>query len=198
MMTESRLIILCFVVLTLLTGCGQSPRAETELEPLVCPASEQDQAFAAAQQAIKGMCFSIDVADRQAGYIRTLPLSGAQGFELWRSDSVGAFNALEANLHSIRRIAEISITAREDDLHINCTVETQRLNMPAREVTSSAQAYRIHSDSSKAIQKLKLTPAQERTMMWVSLGPDELLAQRILDRIRMRLSEAGISLSNQG
>ena len=136
------------------------------------------------------MYFVIDEADLQTGYIKTLPLSGAQGFELWRSDSAGMFNTVEASLQSIRRTAELQITAHDKDVHINCVVTTQRLNMPGRQASSSSQAYRIHSDSTRAIQRLKLTPAQERNMVWTDLGPDQRLAQRILNRIRRRLSRS--------
>ena len=184
------------VAMAFLWGCAQSPSRESDLSRIVCPETGQGQAFAAAQQAVRSMYFVIDEADLQTGYIKTLPLSGAQGFELWRSDSVGMFNAIEANLQSIRRIAELQITAHDKDIHINCVVTTQRLNMPGRQVSSSSQAYRIHSDSSGAIQRLKLTPEQERNMVWIDLGPDQRLAQRILDRIRKQLSAAQIPVDS--
>ena len=175
------------VVMAFLLGCAQNPSRESGLSQIVCPATGPAQAFAAAQLAVKSMYFVIDEADLQTGYIKTLPLSGAQGFELWRSDSAGMFNAIEASLQSIRRTAELQITAQDKDIHINCVVTTQRLNMPGRQASSSSQAYRIHSDSSRDIQRLKLTPAQERNMVWTDLGPDQRLAQRILDRIRQQL-----------
>lgn len=185
------------IALTFLLGCAQNPSPEFELSPIVCPATNRAQAFAAAQQALRLMYFTVDVADEQSGYIKTLPLSGAQAFEVWRSDSVGAFNATEANLHSLRRTAELQITEQDDEIEINCTVTTQRLNLPGRQVTSSAQAYRMHSDSARAIQKLKLTPEQERNMMWTDLGPDQRLAQRILERVGEQLTRAGILLNQQ-
>ena len=180
-----------------LLGCVQNPTSVPAPHPIVCPATDQAQVLAAAQQAITGMHFVIDQIDLQTGYIKTLPLSGAQGFELWRSDSVGMFNAVEANLHSLRRIAELNITQHDKNIHINCVVATQRLTLPDRQVSSSAHAYRIHSDSSRSIQRLKLTPEQERNMEWIDLGPDHRLAQRILDRIRQQLSETQISLDSQ-
>jgi hypothetical protein len=185
------------IVIAFLLGCAQSPSRESGLSCIVCPETGRAQAFAAVQQAVKSMYFVIDEADLQTGYIKTLPLSGAQGFELWRSDSVGMFNAIEASLQSIRRTAELKITAHDKDIHINCVVTTQRLNMPGRQASSSSQAYRIHSDSSRAIQRLKLSPEQERNMVWIDLGHDQRLAQRILDRIRRRLSDAQIPVDSQ-
>jgi hypothetical protein len=196
-MTGQRPFSFVLVVMMFLLGCAQSPTSVPDPRPIICPGADQPQVLAAAQQAIKSMHFVIDVVDLQAGYIKTLPLSGAQGFELWRSDSVGMFNAVEANLHSIRRIAELKITQHDKSIHLNCTVATQRLNMPNSQVSSSAHAYRIHSDSSRAIQRLKLTPTQERKMEWIDLGPDQRLAQRILDRIRKQLSETQISLDRK-
>ena len=196
-MTGQRPFSFVLVVMMFLLGCAQNPTSVPVPRPIICPGADQAQVLAAAQQAIKSMHFAIDVIDLQAGYIKTLPLSGAQGFELWRSDSVGMFNAVEANLHSIRRIVELRITQHDKSIHLNCAVATQRLNMPNSQVSSSAHAYRIHSDSSRAIQRLKLTPAQERNMEWIDLGPDQRLAQRILDRIRKQLSETQISLDSK-
>ena len=195
--TKQRSPLCSLITLAFLFGCAQDPGPALELSPIECPVADRAQAFAAAQQALRLMYFTVDVADEQAGYIKTLPLSGAQVFEVWRSDSVGVFNAMEANLHSLRRTAELQITEQGDNIEINCNVTTQRLNLPGRQVTSSAQAYRIHSDSARAIQKLKLTPQQERNMMWTDLGPDQRLAQRILERVGEQLTHAGISLNRQ-
>ena len=195
--TGQRPFSFVLVVLIFLLGCAQNPSRVPELRPIVCPAADQAQVLAAAQQAVTSMHFVIDEIDLQTGYIKTLPLSGAQGFELWRSDSVGMFNAVEANLHSIRRIAELRITQRDKNIHLKCVVATQRLNLPDRQVSSSAHAYQIHSDSSRAIQRLKFTPEQERNMEWIDLGPDQRLAQRILDKIRKQLSETQIPLDSK-
>lgn len=188
--------ILLVVVLGFI-GCAQSPIAKTDLAPVICPATEQARAFAAALDVVRHMHFGIDKADPRAGYIKTLPLSGAQAFELWRSDNAGMFNTLEANLHSIRRIAELQITQHDENIHVNCVVLTQRLNLPGREVSSSARAYQIHSQGSAAIPRLKLAPDQARDMVWTDLDADQHLAQRILDRIRRRLSGPDIPLDSQ-
>ncbi len=194
---RQRVFLLVPSVMAFFLGCGQNQNRALEHSPIVCPATDRAKVLAAAQRVVQGMHFVIDEFDLQTGYIKTRPLSGAQGFELWRSDSVGMFNAVEANLHSIRRIAELRITEHEGDIHINCAVATQRLNMPSRPISSSAQAYRIHSDSSRAIQRLKLTPAQEKDMIWIDLGPDRRLARRILNRIRRRLADDQAPMDSQ-
>jgi len=74
------------------------------------------------------MYFTIEKADVDNGLIRTRPLPGAQFFEFWRSDNVGTDNALAANLHTIRRTVTLDISQQDEELHIGCEVQAQRLS----------------------------------------------------------------------
>jgi len=120
--------------------------------------------------------------DRNAGYIKTRPLEGAQLFEFWRSDNLGPRNFALANLHSIRRTVEINI-----DNSIDCTVHIQRLSMPEQEVTSSARAYSMFSRSSPAMQTLRLNPEQQYGTTWTDLGRDKELEKEIIKRIKNKI-----------
>jgi len=110
-------------------------------------------------------------------------LPGAQSIEFWRSDNVGALNSAEANLHSIRRVAELDITRQGGQLYIGCNVKVSRLSLPEHQISSSARAYQMFSQSSSAIQILELHPQQKKGMAWVDLGNDTRLATEILKRI---------------
>ena len=68
MMTTTRQGLFPFVLaaMAFLWGCGQSPSKEFKLSPIICPATGQAQAFAAAQQTVKSMHFIIDEVDREA------------------------------------------------------------------------------------------------------------------------------------
>jgi hypothetical protein len=149
----------------------------------------------AAEDVLTGMHFTIEKADVENGIIRTRPLPGAQFFELWRSDNVGADNAFAANLHTIRRTVTLNITQqnlpgddrRHNELQIGCDVHVQRLSLPTRQVSSSARVYGMFSRSSPSLQKLQLTPQQKKQMEWIDLGRDSQLEAEILKRIETQI-----------
>ena len=149
-----------------------------------------------AEDVLTGMYFTIEKADVDSGLIRTRPLPGAQFFEFWRSDNVGADNALAANLHSIRRTVTINIShvgaVREPPRRIGCEVQTQRRSLPERHLSSSARVYGMFSQSSPLLQRLKLNPEQKRKMAWTDLGRDSRLEAEILKRIETRIGKLKI------
>jgi hypothetical protein len=132
------------------------------------------------------MYFTIDKANAENGFIRTNPLQGAQFFEFWRSDNVGAGNWLANNLHSIRRIVELNINEQDKDLDINCDVKIYRLSLPEREIRS-AHAYDLFSASSPSVQRIQLHSEQKADMAWIDLGNDGQLATEILKRIEQQI-----------
>jgi len=172
-------------VLTL-AGCAETQQHEG-VEQICVANLEKLRAMQVAEDVLGKMHFTIAKADTERGLIRTRPLPGAQFFEFWRSDNVGVFNATEANLHSIRRIVELDMSQRGEELCITCNVKAQRLNMPEREISSSARAYAMFSRSTSSLQELKLHPEQKRDMAWVDLGNDTNLATEILKRIEKRM-----------
>jgi hypothetical protein len=133
------------------------------------------------------MYFTIEKADVDSGLIRTRPLPGAQFFEFWRSENVGAVNALEANLHTIRRTVILEISPKNNQLQVDCEVQIQRLSLPDRQVISSAKVYGMFSRSSPLLQRLILNPEQEKEMAWIDLGRDSRLETEILKRIEKRI-----------
>jgi hypothetical protein len=114
-------------------------------------------------------------------------LAGGQFFEFWRSDNVGSDNQLQSNLQSVRRIAELNIREQDDGLFISCDVQVHRLSLPEREVSSSARAYGMFSESTPSLQKLSLSPEQKAGFAWIDLGRDDLLAAEILKRIEEQI-----------
>ena len=169
----------------LLAGCAQTQQYKTT-ERICVPNLEKAGAMEAAEEVLNEMGFSIAKADTERGFLRTRPLRGAQFFEFWRKDNIGAFNAAEANLHSIRRIVELNIDRQQGRLCIGCVVRTQRLNLPERQIRSSARVYEIFSASSPSKQKLELSSGQKKG--WVDLGKDANLATEILKRLEGKIS----------
>ncbi len=166
----------------MLAGCAKEQQYGAT--KLICVENiDKLQAMETVEDVLVKMHFTIEKADTKRGFIRTRPLPGAQFFEFWRSDNVGAFNSTEANLHSIRRVAELNISQQGGQLYIGCNVKVSRLSLPEQQISSSARAYRMFSQSSPAMQILALHPQQKKGMAWVDLGNDTMLATEILKRI---------------
>jgi hypothetical protein len=183
---KSSLLSAC-AALSLLAGCAEPYRNETVEQ--ICPVGlNKQQAMKIAEDVLGEMHFSIAKSDANLGIIKTRPLSGAQFFEFWRKDNVGSFNSTEANLHSIRRIAEININQQDSHLCIRCNVNVQRLHLPERELHSRARPYDMFSRSSPTRQRLKINPDQKKGMAWVDLGNDPELATVILKRIENKIT----------
>lgn len=180
------------LILCLSTGCSK-PEQITKAEQICVPEISKAEAMQAAEDVLGRMHFNIEKADVENGFIKTRPLQGAQFFEFWRSDNVGGRNSAEANLHSIRRIAQLHISEssgkEQGKLCISCNVKTQRLNLPEREIRSSTRAHEMFSRSERSMQRLNLDPEQRRLTTWVDLGPDPKLATRILKRIESQIAQ---------
>ena len=189
----------------LLAGCAEEQQYGA-VEPICAENIDKLEAMEIAEDVLAKMHFTIEKADAETatagidtrpwrGYIRTRPLAGAQFFEFWRSDNAGADNWLESNLHSIRRVVELKMSEQDegppqsgDRLCINCEVQKYRLSMPEHEVSSSARAYEMFSESNPALQNLRLNPEQKAGMAWIDLGKDRPLAAEILKRIKQQIA----------
>jgi hypothetical protein len=166
----------------MLTGCAEQQQFKA-VEQICMSDTGKAEAMQIAEDVLGRMHFTIAKADAEQGLIRTKPLPAAQSFEFWRSDNVGAFNSLQANLHSIRRIVELDISRQGGQLCINCNIKVQRLSLPEHEVTTTARAYEMFSPSNPVIQRLRLHSEQKKDMAWVELDSDRQLATDILKRI---------------
>jgi hypothetical protein len=138
--------------------------------------------MAAAQRVLADMHFSIEKLDADTGFIRTLPLTGAQSFEFWRSDNVGSFNQSEADLQSIRRSVEINVTQQDQQLCIDCRATTQRLS------TTQGQDKEALAESYHSAQRLKFGRDQKANIAWIDLGRDNQLETEIIKRIEKQLA----------
>ena len=177
----------------MLAGCAKEHQYGA-VKPICVENINKLQAMEMVEDVLAKMHFTIEKADTKRGFIRTRPLSGAQFFEFWRSDNVGAGNWLESNLHSIRRVVELNMSEKDEGppqsgnrLCINCDVQIYRLSLPERRLSSSARAYDMFSASSPALQRIDLNPEQKESMAWIDLGKDTQLAAEILKRISSML-----------
>jgi len=175
----------------LLAGCG-GPQHSASKEGSLCLSDvSMADAMSAAETTLTRMHFDIEKADAVHGIIRTRPLTGAQFFELWRSDNVGPAQVAEASLHTIRRSIELRLQPDGNQVRLDCTVRVQRLSLPENEVASVSQAYRLHSQSTATLQRLELAPGQRERLAWIDLDDDPMLAARVLKRIARETQRQG-------
>ncbi len=177
-------LIVCALVFA---GCAQQQQCEVAA-PVSVPDMGKGEIMEVAEDVLAGMHFTIEKADVSSGLVRTRPLPGAQFFEFWRSDNVGGKNSLQANLHTIRRTVELDISRHGDQLQIDCDVRVQRLSLPERDVSSSAQVYGMFTRSSPSLQRMSFDTWQEKEIAWIYLEKDTQLAAEILRRIEKRLA----------
>jgi hypothetical protein len=173
------------VVLWVLGGCAKQQQFKT-VEQICLGDLDKARAMRMAEDVLGEMHFGIEKSDVEQGLIRSKPLAGAQFFEFWRKDSVGAFNWAESNLHSIRRIVEMDVRQEDGRLCIGCNASVQRLSLPERLLRGRGRSYEMLSASSPVVQKLKLDAQQRALMAWVDLGRDGLLETEILKRIESK------------
>ncbi len=184
------IVVVSLIGLGLLVGCSEVPNASTSPSTLAIHTNSNQVVMDSACNILEQMHFKIDKADLNQGLIRTVPLSGAQWFELWRQDNVGWDAHLEANLQSLRRTVEIHLTPADQPERLECRVTIERLSFPTQPIVSSAQAYRMLAAGTSDIQRLELHEDQKQQMAWLDLGDDNALAAAICDRIQTQLDKA--------
>lgn len=182
-------IIVCMVILA---GCAprhHSGQAKpSQIEPVCAAGVSEAEAMSATEAVLGQMHFAIEKADAKAGYIRTRPLAAGQWFEFWREDNVGEFNKAEANLHTVRRIAEVEISKQDGKVCVSCEVTAQKLSLSDREIHGTSSARDLFAKNKGSLQRLELNPDQKKA--WSDLGEDDLLSNLILKRIEEKLKES--------
>jgi hypothetical protein len=168
-------------------GCSR-PREVVSSDPVCLPRINTSAAMEAARAVLEDMRFSIEKYDPDALYIRTRPLSGAQFFEFWRQDNASAYTAARANLQSLRRVVEIEATPYPDRTCLECRVYVQKLSLPEQPIRGSKRLAETYTESSATQQSLQIEPKQLEQMEWLDAGLDRDLEQKILTKIREKVS----------
>jgi len=184
--TKSLMILICSSIM-LICGCVEDQRES--VEKLCLSGIDKKSAMEESEKALSGMNFVIEKLDVEQSYISTRAITGGQWFELWKNDNAGGFNAAEANIHSIRRIAELNFSEENNNVCIDCNVLTQRLYLPPREDVDETKASSMFSKSGESKQTLTLNKDQIDEMQWVDLGNDAQLAEKILKKIKKQAAK---------
>jgi hypothetical protein len=182
---EEYVYLITVVLLFGLAGCGNENQI-AESEPICLRTADKSRIMEIAEDVLMRMNFVIEKYNVETGFIKTKPLRGGQLFEFWRSDNTSAASAAEANLHSIRRTAQLNVSESGHQLCAKCDVEIQRLSLPEKEIVGMAQLAGMFTGSSRIRQRLGLNPEQEAGMAWIDLGPDAGLERKILTLIEKK------------
>jgi hypothetical protein len=178
-----------FFALAVVAGC--SSQQVVDPTPITITNLDRVHVISAAEDVLTRMHFTIEKSEIDAGYLKTRPLRGGQWFELWRSDNASAYQSAQSNLHSLQRTAEVHVSEIAGGVQVDCTVSIRRLSLPENDRVTMSRAAAMFTDSSAALQRLRINPGQARGMEWIDMGPDEALAARILDHIRRHIAAQG-------
>ncbi len=168
-------------------GCSR-PQQVVSSDPLCLPQVNVYDAMLAARTVLEQMQFSIEKFDPDVHYVRTRPLSGAQFFEFWRQDNASAYTGAQANLHSLRRVVEIQASPYPTRTCLECRVYVQQLSLPETPIEGTAGFAASYTNSSRNNQTLQVEKEQLQQMQWLDKGLDRQLEQKILTKIREKIS----------
>jgi hypothetical protein len=121
------------------------------------------------------------------GRIETAPLDGATWLEPFRKDSVGSFNRWESTFQTIRRRAVVRVIPDAAGYLVEVIVEKELEDLPNPEkATAGAAVFRGENSESLPSQRLEQVSRTRSSPLWLQLGRDPLLEQRILADIQAR------------
>jgi hypothetical protein len=185
---KTKIHLLAFLAaVSLAAGCSQQ-NLDQKSKPIVLKNATRADAITASEMVLKDMQFSIDKMDRQLGYIKTKPLQGSQVFEFWKSDSVGAYNTAESNIHTVRRTIELQIQEENQQMYLVCKADTERLSLSQPVDSASSVKYDKFGDRQRKSGTVKIKmPTKDSE--WVYLGQDPMLENAVLERIEKKISK---------
>ncbi|WP_425396835.1 hypothetical protein [Aeoliella sp.] len=174
------------------------PIAETETpalpNPLKVPVSNHDFAWDQIVDVVSDY-FPIGFEQRvhidqqvwTEGRVETPYQVGATMFEPYRLDSVGAFNRWQSTLQTIRRRAVIRVVPEPDGYVIDIRVDRELEDLPKPE-EATAGAATLRNDSSLPSGARSEVSRTEWSPLWIPLGRDVALEQKMLAEMRDRLA----------
>ena len=169
----------------LFTGCsataGDAPAGQLCLE-----STNKTKLMAAAEDVLVRMQFVIEKYDLEKGVIKTRPLRAPQFFEFWRTDNASAKSSAQANLHSIRRIAELNTFEADGKTCLKCQIQIERLSIPPQEIVGASRAASMFTGGDTSLQRLELETDE---MSWIDLGSDIELQKKILKLIQRKIKQ---------
>lgn len=203
------LLLAAFVpalLLALLCGCQTPPQPDGPTE-MTLRIVDRDAFFDETLTVLRESDFRPQQLDRVEGVAIAGPSTGGRWFEFWRLDNQDPYQALENNLHTIRRLVIVRVSpasgpttqpevsgeifatpAPADQLYrVGVTVEKSRYSAPDRQLTTAVGSMAIYS--SRLPTEEGLRNARAAGEHWVPLGRDQALEELLLARIADRAGQ---------
>ena len=166
------------VVVATLSGCAtmSGPRPVVS-NPVFVRANNSEEAWERTVDVVHDYLFEIERENKLGGILETRFKTGANLFEPWHRDSVGAANRAESTLQSIRRKAFLSVTPVEGGFMVGVEAHKE-LEDVARAANSVGAATFL--DNSPLQRDLNPVVGQATPSGWIPKGRDMALEQSML------------------
>ena len=155
--------------------------------PLTIPTNDFNSVWKTTLEVVDDY-FDIATEDAMSQTIQTEPRIGATLFEPWYGDSADMHSRLEATLQTIRRFAIVRVeqagTGNGYTVRVEVFKELEDLAKPDRQ-TSGRATFTSDFPVNRAREVVGPLPLASG---WIPRGRDTRLEQKILDRVKARLS----------
>jgi len=170
------------VLVAAMTAAGCATVASGRFSnPMTFTEADADTVEHVARRVLMELRFDIVYPESSEGRLATDPLTGASWFEFWRHDTVGTMERVESSLHTTRRRATVSISPKDGGSEVFVKVVKQRKSAPGQMPVTIGETFSIYrTEETDLMRQSELAPTKYE---WVDMGRDELLEQRILERI---------------
>ena len=166
------------LIVGLLSGCATLPgQAPVVSNPIFVRANNSDEAWERTVDVVHDYLFEIERENKLGGVLETRYKTGANSFEPWHRDSVGAVNRAESTLQSIRRKAFLSVTPVEGGFMVGVEAHKE-LEDIARAANSPGAATFL--DNNPLQRDLNPVVGQATPSGWIPKGRDMALEQSML------------------
>jgi hypothetical protein len=149
------------------------------------PSSDAVTVEKVARRVLVDLKFEIEYPSSKEGLIVTGPLVGDSWFEFWREDTVGTYQRVESSFQNIRRTVTVTVTPEPQGSQVTVKVAKDRMSSPNTSPQSVGETYDIFSPSKTDLARYD--EFSVTAFRWIPMGRDELLEQRILERIQVAL-----------
>lgn len=178
-------------------GLPTGPRVDNPLpNPLVVPIANSELAW---DQLADVVSTYFPIAREQPvqmldgvlteGFVETPPQVSATVLEPHRKDSAGAFNRWQSTLQTVRRRAYVRVIPVAEGWAIDVQVFKELEDLPHPERASAGQAV-LRNDNSLPSGRVVPVSLTRESDVWIRLGRDEPLEQKMLGEIQERLAGA--------
>jgi len=174
-------LLACLAAALAMAGCHR-PIASEEPTRVQVVGDDFEALWDGILRVLRRSDFRPDRQDRRAGIITTHPVTAAQYFEFWRQQNPDGYQALENNLHTVRRRVTVSLNRGSGPTyHVDVRVDIERHSAIERQVTTASGAAQIFASRMPTVEG-EATPA-DQTVRWVPVGRDAAMERVLLGRI---------------